>query len=109
MSLEQFGPLAPPQLRSRKNPNQARGAPQVSGEKGYVRPVTRGTFVTHGLLRHLTETTTQSPPPLLKDEDGLMEEFVPESEDKSIFSEERKQLQKLSSDVPNIFDGILLL
>ncbi|XP_063630660.1 uncharacterized protein LOC134801965 [Cydia splendana] len=109
LSLEQFGPLAPPQLRSRNSPNQARVTTEYSEEKIYVRPVTRGTFVTHGLLRHLTETTTQSPPPLLRDEDGLMEELAPESGDRSSFSEEREQLPKLppGAGLPNTFDNIL--
>ncbi|XP_061725066.1 uncharacterized protein LOC133533433 [Cydia pomonella] len=113
-SLEQFGPLVPPQLRSGRSPSQRQvttdfseeRVPQISEAKGYVKPITRRTFVMHGLLWHLTETTTLSPPPLLRDEDGFMEEFEPESDDRSIFSEEHKHLPKLPPDVPNTFDNI---
>ncbi|XP_063390111.1 uncharacterized protein LOC134675731 [Cydia fagiglandana] len=106
LSLEQFGPLVPPQLRSGNDPYQARVTTEYSEEKIYVRPVTRGTFVTHGLLWHLTETTTRSPPPLLREDDGLVAQFAPESDDGSISSEERKQLPKLPPGLPNTFDNI---
>ncbi|XP_048000192.1 uncharacterized protein LOC125237230 isoform X2 [Leguminivora glycinivorella] len=94
----QFGPLAPPALRSAGGPNQ-QPPPHVTADFSgegirFVSLIseeeTRPTFKIRGLPRFMTESTPPSPPPLLGDEDRLLQEAVPDSEDRSNF-EDRTQ------------------